>query len=152
MNRSLPAILSLSVALALAACQSPEKKAEREESMVGTEVERVCLARADVDSALATVAGLTPQSTVGEARSAEESLKKALKSLDTAEAELSKAAVAEYRDQVKIFRDAVEDVRRQKDLTLEEAAEQLKGKAAPVIAAREQLDATIECPAADDAN
>jgi carbamoylphosphate synthase large subunit len=89
---------------------------------------------------------------VGEARSAEESLKKALKSLDTAEAELSKAAVAEYRDQVKIFRDAVEDVRRQKDLTLEEAAEQLKGKAAPVIAAREQLDATIECPAADDAN
>jgi hypothetical protein len=149
MNRSLSAILALS--LALAACQSPEKKAEREEAMVGTEVERVCLARADVDSALAIVAGLTPQSTVGEARSAGESLKKAVKSLDSAETELAKAAVAEYRDQVKIFRDAVEDVRKQKDLTLEEAAEQLKGKAAPVIAAREQLDATIECPAADGA-
>jgi len=149
MNRSLSAILALS--LALAACQSPEKKAEREESMVGTEVERVCLARADVDSALAIVAGLTPESTVGEARSAGKALKKALKSLDSAEAELAKAAVAEYRDQVKIFRDAVEDVRKQKDLTLEEAAEQLKGKAAPVIAAREQLDATIECPAAEGA-
>jgi hypothetical protein len=150
MNRSLPAILSLSVALSLAACQSPEKKAEREESMVGAEVEQVCLARADVDSALAIVAGLTPESTVGEARSAGESLNKALQSLATAEDELAKTAVTEYRDQVMVFRDAVEDVRKQKDLTLEEAAEQLKEKAAPVIAAREQLDATIECPAVDD--
>ena len=51
----------------------------------------------------------------------------------------------EYRDQVEIFRKAVDEVSKNKDLTLAEAAEQLKGKAAPVIAARAQLAATTVC-------
>ena len=46
---------------------------------------------------------------------------------------------------MKIFRDAVDEIREKKDLTLAEAADQLKGKVAPVIAAREQLMATTVC-------
>ena len=58
----------------------------------------------------------------------------------------------EYRDQVEIFRSAVDEVSRNKDLTLAEAAEQLKDKAAPLIAAREQLASTTACIDAVDAD
>ncbi|MCP4973166.1 MAG: hypothetical protein GY914_05750, partial [Prochlorococcus sp.] len=70
---------------------------------------------------------------------------KALKTLDVAEEQLSKAEFREYRDQVKIFRDAVVEVRSNKALTLAAASEQLKGKAEPLIAAREQLMAITVC-------
>ena len=141
--RQLSAVIALS--FALAACQSTEKKAEKDEAMALSSMEQVCAARDDVDSAVEKVAALTPESTVGEAQSAGEDLAKALKALEGAEDQLSKAAVAEYRDQVKIFRDAVEEVRQSKDLTLAEAAAQLKEKAAPVRAAREQLAASVDC-------
>ena len=62
-----------------------------------------------------------------------------MKKLKRADQKLSKAELREYRDQVKIFRDAVDEVRRNKELTLAEAADQLKGKAEPVVAAKEQL-------------
>ena len=63
----------------------------------------------------------------------------------TPESTIAQAEFSEYRDQVKIFRDAVEEIREKKDLTLAEAADQLKSKVAPVIAAREQLMATTLC-------
>ena len=63
----------------------------------------------------------------------------------TPESTIAQAEFSEYRDQVKIFRDAVEEIREKKDLTLAEAAAQLKGKVAPVIVAREQLMATTLC-------
>ena len=71
-------------------------------------------------------------------------------SLNKAEDQLTKAEVKEYRDQVEIFRQAVDEVSKNKNLTLAEAAEQLKGKAAPVVAAREQLAATTVCVAVED--
>ena len=115
----LSAVLALS--LTLAACESSSQKAVNDEIKVDEDAELVCSARNQVDQAVAVVNALTPESTI-------------------AQAEFS-----EYRDQVKIFRDAVEEIREKKDLTLAEAADQLKGKVAPVIAAREQLMATTVC-------
>ena len=115
----LSAVLALS--LTLAACESSSQKAVNDEIKVAEDAELVCSARNQVDQAVAVVNALTPESTI-------------------AQAEFS-----EYRDQVKIFRDAVEEIREKKDLTLAEAADQLKGKVAPVIAAREQLMATTLC-------
>ena len=141
--RVLPAVLALTVVLA--ACQSPEKQAVKDEVKVAQGVEAVCAARVDVDAALETVNALTPQSTIGDAEKAGEQLKSALAKLEGAEEQLNKAEVKEYRDQVAIFRKEVETVSKDKSLTLEQAAEKLKGKAAPVVAAKEQLAATTVC-------
>ncbi|HJN33319.1 MAG TPA: hypothetical protein QF700_04300 [Prochlorococcus sp.] len=70
---------------------------------------------------------------------------KVLKILEVAEEKLGQDELSEYLDQVKIFRDAVDEIREKKDLTLAEAADQLKGKLAPVIVAREQLMAITVC-------
>ncbi len=70
---------------------------------------------------------------------------KVLKILEVAEEKLGQDELSEYLDQVKIFRDAVDEIREKKDLTLAEAADQLKGKLAPVIVAREQLMAITAC-------
>jgi len=72
-------------------------------------------------------------------------LDKVLKILEVAEEKLGQDELSEYLDQVKIFRDAVDEIREKKDLTLAEAADQLKGKLAPVIVAREQLMAITVC-------
>ena len=141
--RVLPAALALS--LALVACQSADKKAGNDEVKVVKGVEAVCAAQADVDAAVDQVNGLTPDSTVADAQKAGDKLKGALSALNKAEGQLEKAEVKEYRDQVEIFRKAVDEVSKNKDLTLAEAAEQLKGKAAPLIAAREQLASTTVC-------
>lgn len=146
--RVLPAVLALG--LALAACQSAEKKAATDEVKVAKGVEAVCAAQADVDAAVIAVNALTPESTVADAEKAGKKLNNALSSLNKAEDQLAKAEVKEYRDQVELFRQAVDDVSKNKDLTLAEAAEQLKGKAAPVVAAREQLAATTVCVAVEE--
>lgn len=70
---------------------------------------------------------------------------KVLKILEVAEEKLGQDELSEYLDQMKIFRDAVDEIREKKDLTLAEAADQLKGKLAPVIVAREQLMAITAC-------
>ena len=70
---------------------------------------------------------------------------KVLKILEVAEEKLGQDELSEYLDQMKIFRDAVDEIREKKDLTLAEAADQLKGKLAPVIVAREQLMAITVC-------
>ena len=90
------------------------------------------------------------KSLVADAEKAGKKLNNALTSLNKAEDQLAKAEVKEYRDQVQRFREAVDEVSKNKDLTLAEAAEQLKGKAAPVVAAREQLAATTVCVAVED--
>ena len=147
--RTLSAALALS--LALVACQSVQKRAGNDELKVVKGVEAVCAAQADVDAAMEQVNALTPDSTVADAQLAGDKLKGALSALDKAEGQLAKAEVNEYRDQVELFRKAVDEVSKNKDLTLAEAAEQLKGKAAPLLAAREQLASITVCiDAVDD--
>ncbi len=141
--RFLPAVLALS--LTLAACESSSQKAINDEMKVAQDVALVCFARNQVDQAVAVVNALTPESTVEQAEKAGQSLDKALKILEVAEEKLGQAELNEYLDQVKIFRDAVDEIREKKDLTLAEAADLLKGKIAPVIVAREQLMATTVC-------
>lgn len=139
------------MALTLAACQSPAEKAVEDEVKVAAGVEAVCAARSDVDAAMAAVAALTPESTVGDAEKAGERLRAALAKLDGAEGELSKAEVKEYRDQVALFQEELEKVRKDKALTLKEASEQLQGKVAPVVAARAQLASATVCVEMDEA-
>ena len=79
------------------------------------------------------------------AEAAGASLKEALATLDQAETELQTAQRKEYRDQVAIYETFVGQIRQNKTMTLEEAAKQLKAKAAPVIAAHEQLAETTAC-------
>ena len=149
--RVLPAALALS--LALVACQSTEKRADNDEVKVVQGVEAVCKAQADVDAAMEKVNGLTPDSTVADAQQAGDKLKGALAALNKAEDQLEKAEVKEYRDQVDLFRKAVDEVSKNKDLTLAEASEQLKGMAAPLLAAREQLASITVCiDAVDDSS
>ena len=111
--RFLPAVMVMG--LTLAACQSPADKAVDDELKVAAGVEAVCAARSDVDAAMATVAALTPESTVGDAEQAGEQLRAALAKLDGAEGELSKAEVKEYRDQVALFQEELEKVRKDLD-------------------------------------
>jgi hypothetical protein len=98
-----------------------------------------------VEKALAKVDDLTPASTVADAEAAGASLKKALATFDQAETELQTAKLKEYRDQVEIYEKFVGEIRQNKTMTLEEAAQQLKTKADPVIAAHEQLAETVAC-------
>ena len=79
------------------------------------------------------------------AEAAGASLKKALATLDQAETELQTAQLNEYRDQVAIYETFVGQIRQNKTMPLQEAAKQLKAKAAPVIAAHEQLAETTAC-------
>ena len=141
--RAFPAVLALGVALT--ACQSVEKKAVKDQAKVVADSSLVCMAAAEVEKALGKVDDLTPTSTVAEAEAAGESLKKALAKLDTAEKELQTSQLNEYRDQVAIYEKFVGQIRQNKTMTLEEAAQQLKAKAAPVIAAHEQLMETTAC-------
>ena len=146
--RFLPAVMVMG--LTLSACQSPADKVVDDELKVAAGVEAVCAARSDVDAAMATVAALTPESTVGDAEQAGEKLRAALAKLDGAEGELSKAEVKEYRDQVALFQQEVEKVRQDKSLTLKEASEQLQGKVAPVVVARAQLASATVCVEIDE--
>ena len=141
--RALPAVLALG--LALAACQSVEKKAVLVQAEVVSDSDLVRKATAEVEKALDNVDDLTPASTVADAEAAGASLKKALATLDQAETELQTAQLKEYRDQVAIYETFVAQIRQNKTMTLEEAAKQLKAKAAPVIAAHEQLAETTAC-------
>ncbi len=141
--RAFPAVLALGVALT--ACQSVEKKAVKDQAKVVSDSGLVCTAAAEVEKALDKVDDLTPASTVAEAEAAGESLKKALAKLDTAEKELQTSQLNEYRDQVAIYEKFVGQIRQNKTMTLEEAAQQLQAKAAPVIAAHKQLMETTAC-------
>ena len=152
--RVLPAAFALS--LALVACQSADNRSDKDEIQVVKGVEAVCSAQADVDAAIDTVNDLSPRSTIADAQKAGERLKVALSALNRAEEQLERAEVKEYRDQVAIFRKAVDEVSKNRELTLAEASEQLKTEAVPLLEARQQLVSTTVCidaeePAAVDA-
>ena len=144
------------LSLALVACQSADNRSDKDEIQVVKGVEAVCAAQADVDAAIDTVNDLSPRSTIADAQKAGERLKVALSALNRAEEQLERAAVREYRDQVAIFRKAVDEVSKNRELTLAEASEQLKTEAVPLLEARQQLVSTTVCidaeePAAADA-
>ncbi|WP_413326830.1 hypothetical protein [Synechococcus sp. MIT S9503] len=145
-------ILAVAFALSLAvmACQSADKRADNDQIQVVKGVETVCDAQADVDAATDTVNNLSPESTVADAQKAGERLKAALSALNRAEQQLERAEVKEYRDQVGIFSNAVDEVSKSKDLTLAEVSEQLKAKAVPLLEARRQLMSATVCIDADE--
>ncbi len=106
---------------------------------------KICPQLASVGMALEGVAALTPESTVGDARKADENLAAATEALEGTEQELEKLRLEEFKTQLREFRAEVTQVASKDGLTLEQAATQLKDKAQPVIAARAQLSEAVEC-------
>ena len=139
MRRSLLALTCL-LALASVGCQK-QTIAQREQKTES----KICTQLTNVGKALDQVAALTPTSTVGDAEKAQKNLVTALNGLEKSEKALQKARVRELRDQLKTFNKEVDKVAKQKKLTLEQAAQELRTKAQPVIAARQQALAEVEC-------
>jgi len=128
------------LSLAAAGCQ----RGDLSKQTAKTEA-RICTELATVNQALETVAALTPSSTVGEARAAQQSLEKSIAALETSENQLQKLRVEAFRKLLQGFKDEVAQASANKDQTLEEAANGLKPKAMAVIAARKALSAAVEC-------
>jgi DNA-binding ferritin-like protein len=82
---------------------------------------------------------------VGEAVAADRALAKALNSLETSEQTLEKLRLKNFQNQLRTFKEDVARVASRKDQTIEQAAQQLKAKAAPVVVARRQLSAAVKC-------
>ena len=139
MRRSLLALTCL-LALAAAGCQKQDL-AQKERK---TEA-KICSQLAAVGQALETAAALKPTSTVGEATAAERSLSSALADLEKSEQKLERLRLQAFQAQLKTFRSEVAKVASDQKQTLEQAALQLKTKAEPVIAARRQLSAAVQC-------
>jgi hypothetical protein len=137
-----PSLLALSCLLAVgvAGCQSKDlaKKELKTEA-------KICSQLAAVGQALEKVAALKPTSTVGEATAADRSLATALSGLEKAEQTLEQLRLQAFQSQLKTFKAEVAKVASNKGQTLEQAAQQLKTKAEPVIAARRQLSAAVKC-------
>ena len=141
--RLVPLLAANLAALALTACQSVAQKQPSEKAATGN----VCSQLNTVATALDQVNSLKPTSTVGEAQTANKALGKAIKGLKGAEAELEQARVADYQAKLKAFKKEVAKVSKKKALTLEQAAADLKTKAAPVLAAHKALSASVNCKA-----
>jgi len=140
MRRSI-AVAAALLTIGLAGCQQATQKSEEKVEA------KVCTDLAAVGTALEQVAALKPTSTVGEATSANRALTTALGSLEQSEAVLEKLRMKEFRNQLKAFNQDANRIAANKKLTLEEAATVLKIKAQPVIAARRQVSARVQCPA-----
>jgi hypothetical protein len=132
--------LSCGLALLAAGCQ-PKDLARKEQKAEA----RICSQLAAVGAALDQVAALKPTSTVGEAVAADQALAKALNSLQSAEQSLEKLRLQNFQTQLRTFKQDVARVASRRNQTLEQAAQQLKAKAAPVIDARRQLSAAVKC-------
>ncbi|MFM8967131.1 MAG: hypothetical protein ACKOGI_04105 [Vulcanococcus sp.] len=141
--RRVPFLAAGLAALALAACQPVAQKQPSEKVATGD----VCTELTHVAEALEQVNGLKPTSTVGEAQSVNKHLGKALKGLKAAEADLEKARLTDFQAKLKAFKKEVAKVSKSKGLTLEQAAADLKTKAAPVVAAHKELTAAVNCTA-----
>ena len=128
-------------ALVLAACQPVVNKLPTEQAATGA----VCTKLEAVATALEQVNSLKPTSTVGEAQAANKALGQAIKGLKGAEATLDKVRLADFQANLKAFKKELAKVSRNKKLTLEQAAADLKVKAAPVLAARKALSASVTC-------
>ncbi|MFN9546317.1 MAG: hypothetical protein ACK6AD_04490 [Cyanobacteriota bacterium] len=138
-TRPLLAVIALA-ALALGGCQQnlPEQKAQTEKL--------ICTHLTEAGQALERVAALKPTSTVGEAKAADQALAAALTKLEASQEKLENLRLKAFKAQLRSFRSEVERVSKNKGLTLEAAAQVLKGKAGPVIAARQALTAEVDCP------
>ena len=141
--RRVPFLAAGLAALAVAACQPVAQKQPSEQAATTD----VCTELTHVAEALEQVSTLKPTSTVGEAQSVNKHLGKALKGLKAAESELEKARLADFQAKLKAFKKEVAKVSKSKSLTLEQAAADLKAKAAPVVAAHKELSAAVKCEA-----
>ncbi|MFM1798443.1 MAG: hypothetical protein RLZZ117_721 [Cyanobacteriota bacterium] len=138
-TRPLLAVAATLVALTMAGCQRNlnEQKAKTEK--------QICVHLAEVGQALQGVSALTPTSTVGQARAADQALATALNKLETSQEQLENLRLKAFKTQLRSFRNEVQRVSQNKGITLEMAANLLKAKAAPVIAARQALTAEVDC-------
>lgn len=138
-TRPLLAVTAAMVALAVGGCQQnlTEQKAKTEKL--------ICVQLAEVGQALERVAALKPTSTVGEARAADQALATAVTKLEASEEKLESLRLKTFKAQLRTFRGEVQRVSQNKGITLEMAANLLKAKAAPVIAARQALTAEVDC-------
>jgi hypothetical protein len=140
MRRSLCLAAAL-LAVGLVGCQkSPESKEAKLEA-------QVCENLASVGAALDEVAGLKPTSTVGEATNANRALTTSLEALNQSEATLEKFRLRQFRDQARAFNREAARITSNKELTLKDAAAELKSKAQPLIAARRRVSEQVKCPA-----
>ncbi|MEB3303650.1 MAG: hypothetical protein VKK99_03545 [Cyanobacteriota bacterium] len=140
-SRSLLALAALT-ALALGGCQQnlTAQKAKTEKL--------ICSQLAAVGQAMEAVGALKPTSTVGEAKKTDQALATALNNLEASQEQLENLRLKAFKTQLRTFRGEVQKVSQNKGLTLEQAANLLKAKAAPVIAARQALTAEVDCPEA----
>jgi hypothetical protein len=136
---SLLAIAALT-ALALGGCQQnlTTQKAKTEKL--------ICTQLAAVGQAMEAVGALKPTSTVGDAKKADQALASALTNLEASQEKLESLRLKAFKTQLRAFRGEVQKVSQNKGLTLEQAANLLKAKAAPVVAARQALTAEVDCP------
>jgi hypothetical protein len=141
MRRSILPVVALA-SLAVLSCQRPDL-AKKE---LKTE-QKICQQLSEVAKALEQVAALQPTSTVGQARSADLALGTALAALETSKQDLENLRLQAFQKQLKSFKGEVARVTNDKKLTLEQAATDLKTKAQPVITARRQLSAAVNCEA-----
>ena len=139
-TRPLLVITAAAVALAIGGCQQnlPEQKAKTEQL--------ICTQLAEVGQAMEAVGALKPTSTIGEAKKADQALATALNNLEASEEQLENLRLKAFKKQLRTFRGEVQKVSQNKRLTLEQAANLLKAKAAPVITARQALTAEVDCP------
>jgi hypothetical protein len=135
-------LLALSCLLALAATGCQKQNLAHREQKTETQI---CSQLGAVGQALDQVAALKPTSTVGEASAADQALASALTALNASEQKLEKLRLQNFQNQLKRFKSEVARVASNKNQTLEAAAAQLRAKAAPVIAARRQLSAAVQC-------
>lgn len=135
MNKKLISLLSFTI-LATAGCSRQVSTSEA--------VTAVCQDLSTLKQELATLANLTPQSTVGELRAARDRIEVSLDKLKRAENVLEKARLDELKKAEKNFEEKVNGISK-KD-TLAEATAQVKQAGAQVEAARAQLSSTVQCP------
>ena len=139
-HRRLPLAAALCLGLAAAGCQ----RADLTQQTKKTEA-RICTELTTVNQALEQVAALTPTSTVGEAKAAQQKLEQSIAALQTSENQLQKLRVEAFRKVLEGFRGEVATASANKTQTLEQAANELKPKALAVIAARRALSAAVQC-------
>ena len=132
--------LTCLLALSAAGCQQQDLALKEQKTEA-----KICAQLAEVGTALDQVGALQPTSTVGEAVAADRALAKALNSLETSEQTLEKLRLKNFQNQLRTFKEDVARVASRKDQTIEQAAQQLKAKAAPVVVARRQLSAAVKC-------
>ena len=140
--RFTPIAIVLFLGLLAAGCQQDDLTARTEEAE-----QQICTHLDEVGTALEDVAALTPESTVGEAKGAEQKLAAAAETLQGSEQELEKLRLEAFKTQLKAFRSEVANVAKQDGITLAEAATELQDKAQPVIEARAQLSEAVDCGA-----